>query len=102
MNQELSELAERTDELKDNLESKDSGIHDTSPLVRIKAALQQIKSEIYSFDLRGGVISNSLLHSRIKNISHRKHGHKHGMKKNWKSHRDDSKYDDNSPLFDEY
>ena len=51
--------------IKESFESKDSGIHDTSPLVRMKAALQQIKSEACAFDLRIGVVSHSLLAARV-------------------------------------
>jgi estrogen-related receptor beta like 1 len=61
LNGELSEITDKIDELKDLFESKDSGMNDTSPLVKIKSALQQIKSEISTFDLRIGVVSHSLL-----------------------------------------
>ena len=62
---EMAELSEKLDEMKESFESKDSGINDTSPLVRIKASLQQIKAEVYSFDLRIGVVSHSLLAARV-------------------------------------
>lgn len=62
---ELAELSDKLEEMKETIESKDSGINDTSPLVRIKASLQQIKAEIYSFDLRIGVVSHSLLSARV-------------------------------------
>jgi estrogen-related receptor beta like 1 len=62
---ELAEVSEKLDDMKESLESKDSGIHDTSPLVRMKAALQQIKSEACAFDLRIGVVSHSLLAARV-------------------------------------
>jgi intraflagellar transport protein 57 len=93
LNNELSELGERADELKDMLESKDSGIHDTSPLVRIKAALQQLKNEVYSFDLRVGVISNTLLAHKVNNSSRKKFGSRLARKKNWKNH---GKHDEHS------
>jgi len=86
---ELTELTERMDDLKESFESKDSGIHDTSPLVRMKAALQQIKQESQAFDLRIGVVSHSLLAARVATSTRRrmgaharrrnkKHRHKHG------------------------
>ncbi len=62
---EVAELSEKLEETKENFESKDSGMNDTSPLVRIKASLQQIKAEIYSFDMRVGVVSHSLLTARV-------------------------------------
>jgi len=69
---ELAELTEKLDDLKDNFESKDSGIHDTSPLVRIKAALQQIKLESCAFDLRIGVVSHNLLAARVNTTNRRR------------------------------
>ena len=62
---EMSELSDKLEEMKESFESKDSGINDTSPLVRIKSSLQQIKAELYSFDLRIGVVSHSLLAARV-------------------------------------
>ena len=71
---ELDELTERMDDLKENFESKDSGMHDTSPLVRIKGALQQIKQECQAFDLRIGVVSHSLLMARVATSARRRAG----------------------------
>jgi len=69
---ELAELTEKLEDLKDSFESKDSGIHDTSPLVRIKAALQQIKAESCAFDLRIGVVSHNLLAARVSTTNRRR------------------------------
>ena len=63
---ELAEVTERLDDLKESFESKDSGLHDTSPLVKIKAGLQQIKGDIHSFDMRIGVVAHSLLAARVQ------------------------------------
>ena len=46
-------------------------MHDTSPLVRIKTALQHLKSEISMYELRIGVVSHSLLAARV-NAANRK------------------------------
>lgn len=62
---ELAEISEKLEDLKESFESKDSGMHDTSPLVRIKTALQHLKSEIASHDLRIGVVAHSLLAARV-------------------------------------
>ena len=96
---ELAEISERADEMKDTLESKDSGIHDASPLVRMKSALQHIKSEVFSFDLRVGVISNTLLASRIHTLSQKKVPHHKKHRRHWKNHHrhhSEGKYDDDS------
>ena len=62
---ELAEVSEKLEDLKESFESKDSGLHDTSPLVKIKAGLQQIKADIHSFDMRIGVVAHSLLAARV-------------------------------------
>ncbi len=66
---ELSDITEKLNEIKDIHDSQDNSNSDTSPLVKIKAALQQIKSEIQNYELRIGVVSNTLLtakHTAIK------------------------------------
>lgn len=69
---DLAELTDKLDEIKESFDSKDSGMHDQSPLVRMKAALQQIKTESYAFDLRIGVVSHSLLAARIAQSNRRR------------------------------
>jgi len=71
---DLAEVTERLDELKENFDSRDSGMHDTSPLVRIKAALQQIKAEVHEFDLRLGVVSHSVLAARVASSNRKRVG----------------------------
>jgi len=73
--------------LKESFESKDSGIHDTSPLIKIKTALQQIKNDIYNYDMRIGVVSNSLLiarindHQRLRNKANNNSRRRHNKQK---------------------
>ena len=69
---EASELGDKLEELKESFESRDNGASDTSPLVRIKAALQQVKAEIQAFDLRIGVVSHSVLAARVASNSRRR------------------------------
>ena len=69
---EAAELGDKLEELKESFESRDSGASDASPLVRIKAALQQIKAEIQAFDLRIGVVSHSVLAARVASNSRRR------------------------------
>jgi intraflagellar transport protein 57 len=91
MTNELAELTDKLEEMKENFESKDSGIHDTSPLVRMKTALQQIKQESYAFDLRIGVVSHSLLAARVSVSNRRRTAHhaknkaRHSKKRNGES-----------------
>ncbi len=87
MTNELAELTDKLEEMKESFESKDSGLHDTSPLVRMKTALQQIKQESYAFDLRIGVVSHSLLAARVSVSNRRRTAHhaknkaRHGKKR---------------------
>lgn len=62
---ELAEVSEKLEDLKESFESKDNGLNDTSPLVKFKAALQHLKEEIHHFDMRIGVVNHSLLSGRI-------------------------------------
>jgi estrogen-related receptor beta like 1 len=71
---DLAEVTDRLEELKESFDSRDSGMHDTSPLVRIKAALQQIKAEAHEFDLRLGVVSHSVLAARVASTNRKRVG----------------------------
>ena len=66
---ELAEISEKLDDMKDTFNSKDSLMHDTSPLVRIKASLQQIKSEVNEFDLRIGTVT-TITHTLTHSLTH--------------------------------
>jgi len=107
LNNTYTELNDKFDELKELIDSKDSGINDTSPLVRIKAALQQIKSEISVFDLRIGVVANSLLSARVdiarkKLITMQRNRKKRNVNNNRKINYDKKDhYDDDSLLSDD-
>ncbi len=69
---ELSEVGEKLEEMKEAIESKDSGRSDTSPVLRVKEALKQIKEEIRNFDLRIGVASHSLLAAKVTTANRRR------------------------------
>lgn len=87
---EFGEITERLDELKETVDSKDSGISDTSPLVRIKSALQQLKAEIHAFDLRTGVVSHSLLAARVSTTDRRRIGAAQHARRRHKKNRKDA------------
>ncbi len=71
---ELADINEKLEDLKESFESKDNGMHDTSPLVRIKTALQQLKAEIAVQDLRTGVVAHSLLAARVASANRKRSG----------------------------
>lgn len=65
LNTELAEISEKLDDLKESFDSKDNGFNDTSPIVKLKAAFQNIKDEIHSLDMKIGVVSQSLVEARV-------------------------------------
>lgn len=62
---ELNELGDKLEELKEEIDAKDNGRSDTSPVLKVKEAVKQIKDEIRIFDLRIGVVSHSLLAAKV-------------------------------------
>lgn len=66
LNAELSVVTERLEEVKEIFESRDSGLNDASPLVKLKAAMQQLKDEIHTLDMKIGVVSQTLLNARVQ------------------------------------
>lgn len=68
----LDEIQSRIAELRESVSAKDSSMSDASPLVQIKAALQDVKAEILSFDLRIGVVSKSLTQAKMNSVKRKK------------------------------
>jgi len=68
---ELSAATEKLEEIKTHMDSRGNSMTDTSPLVQIKRALQSLREEIKTFELRIGVVGHSLMQSKIRVKSHR-------------------------------
>jgi intraflagellar transport protein 57 len=66
MTAKLAELMEEVDELKEAMADRGNKMSEASPLVAMKHSLQQIKDEIKTFDLRIGVVSHTLLSTKVK------------------------------------
>eukprot|EP00163_Fabomonas_tropica_P032776 TRINITY_DN835_c1_g1_i1.p1 TRINITY_DN835_c1_g1~~TRINITY_DN835_c1_g1_i1.p1 ORF type:complete len:446 (+),score=135.89 TRINITY_DN835_c1_g1_i1:168-1505(+) len=67
---ETNELANITDDLdavKAQMDDRGTSMTDTSPLIKIKAALSNIKKEIQEMDVRIGMVQQSVLHTRLRN-----------------------------------
>jgi len=77
----MSTIQDQLDELKSEMNSRESSATDTSPLVSIKHALQNIKGEVREFDLRIGVVSHTLMQAKLRvtkrKLKKSKHGSKH-------------------------
>mmetsp|Transcript_11740 Transcript_11740/g.16988 ORF Transcript_11740/g.16988 Transcript_11740/m.16988 type:complete len:94 (+) Transcript_11740:271-552(+) len=53
---ELTRTGEKCDDIKREVDSKGSSMTDMTSLLNIKAALQDIKAEIKTFDMRIGIL----------------------------------------------
>jgi estrogen-related receptor beta like 1 len=58
-------LADAIEESRSQMESGGTSVEDTSPLVRIKAALQRLRAEMRTMDLRAGVLGHTLLQAKV-------------------------------------
>jgi len=52
---------------------------DSSPVVKIKASIQKLSSEIKSIDVRIGVLNHTVLHYRTKEKRVEEDGDLHGL-----------------------
>lgn len=59
-NNELHRLASALQDAKQQLDSRGSNLSDTSPLVRLKAAMANLKAELRQMELRIGVVSHQV------------------------------------------
>ena len=80
-----SQLGEQLDEVKSTMDERGNSMTDTTPLVKIKKALQRLKREIKEMELRMGVVSHTIMqakirsrHHRDKRIEHSMQGHRRG------------------------
>ncbi|VDP85982.1 unnamed protein product [Echinostoma caproni] len=67
----LAEIGEELERVKDEMDERGSSMTDGSPVVRIKQAIQKLKSEITAMDIRTGVLEHILLrmHLRVREDS---------------------------------
>ena len=61
LTQDVAVIADQLAEIKGTMDSRGSSMTDTTPLVKIRTALQDIKVEINHFELRIGVVGHTLL-----------------------------------------
>lgn len=62
----LQGIVERLEEVKSLMDERSGSMTDTSPVVRIKKALQALKREIKEMELRMGVLSHTLMHAKMR------------------------------------
>ncbi len=67
--EKLLEITEKLEEIQGNMNEQGNTMTDTSPLVKIKQAIHLLRQEIQSLEIRLGVVSNTLIHAKIKEKS---------------------------------
>ena len=65
-NNELHRIQEQLDEVKRVMDERGSNISDTSPVVRIKAAIKKVVEEMRAMEVRIGVVSHTLLRLSLR------------------------------------
>jgi len=63
---ELNTLSEALEELKGVMDDKGSSMTDTSPLIRVKAALAALRAESKALDLHIGVVGHAVMQSKVQ------------------------------------
>jgi intraflagellar transport protein 57 len=63
---ELQDISDQLEEIKSTMDERGSSMTDTSPLVRIKKSLKQLKEEIQEMELRMGVLSHTLMQAKMR------------------------------------
>ena len=63
--QELTDLTARLDATKKSIKDKGRRMTDTTPLIRIKTAIQTVREEMRDMDVRIGILSHLLLQSQL-------------------------------------
>ena len=61
----LSGISEELDDVKNQMDDRGNSMTDTSPVVRLKKAVTQVKSDTKQMDLRIGVVQHVLQHSKL-------------------------------------
>merc|ERR1712070_1274210 len=75
LNELTNTLSQVTDELstmKSRMDERGVNMTDTSPLIKIKSALQRIKEERKAMDARIGVVTHTLVAKKLKADQHTK------------------------------
>jgi len=61
----LSTISEELDDVKNQMDDRGSSMTDTSPVVKMKKALSQVKGDTKQMDLRTGVVQHVLNHAKM-------------------------------------
>lgn len=62
----LAKLTEDIEKVKVEMEQRGSSMTDSSPVIRIKQAIQRLKAENVAMEIRIGVLEHTLLRSQLR------------------------------------
>jgi estrogen-related receptor beta like 1 len=65
LQESLGQVSEELDSIKGRMDEIGNGMTDSKPLINIKSAVLQLKSEIKTMDLRIGVMEHSLMQNKL-------------------------------------
>ena len=74
LHQRESEISEKLDEIEEKTRYQGNTMTDTSAVGKVKHAIHQLKQEILGLEIRSGVVSNSLLHAKMREKTNEKKG----------------------------
>lgn len=66
---ELHSVSEDLSKVKEQMESRGSSMTDTSPLIKVKAALSKLRTETKQLEIRIGVLTHTLVAKKLKETS---------------------------------
>lgn len=66
LEKQLYEINERLTHITKKMDDAGQNISNTQPLIKIKKAMNKVKADIKSIDIRIGVVSNTLLQCKLK------------------------------------
>ena len=86
-------ISEQLEEVKSTMSDRSNSMTDSQPLKHIKDALNRIKKEISTFELRIGVVNHTLMQAKLK-TGKRQSRHKSDGGKSVDTGDDDGEFDD--------
>merc|ERR1712216_525786 len=63
---ELASVSDELQRIKSRMDERGNSMTDTSPLIKIKSALSQLKTEAKHMDIRIGVVTHTLISKKLK------------------------------------
>lgn len=78
---EFQRVTDAVESIKQQMTERNNSMTDTAPLRKVNTSLNQLKKEVAVMELRIGVLSQSLLHSKLKHHHQQQHAQNHANHK---------------------